>query len=466
MSQQHTVLIVDDEDLICFVLTQLLRVHGFTVQTAADGEEALRKIAASRPDLVILDIRMPGLSGFDVLERIRRSDPGLPVILMTALASVRDAVEGMKAGAFDYMGKPFDNNEMIATVRRALARAAGEGDASSSQDDASDNPAAEETPEELHPLLEPFATDERLLRLARTAQRTARAGTPCLLQGELGSGKRRLCRLMHEVAGREGPFITVECTGATESVLRSELYGAGTATGPGRAGKLEVLRQGTLLLEEITDMPAALQDALAQDFARGSFAHPATGAALPLRGMLLCTTARYGETLHDALTPGMRKLLDGGWLQLPPLRERRHDIPGLVRHFLEEAAVEFGRPVRGVSPAAMELLRSEDWPGNIHQLKATVRRAVLTAAQRIDVTDVENPSLRSVQVPDLPPVTVTRSPLKEQVRKHVADVERSMLLEILGKTGWNKAKASRLLGITYKTMLKKVAEYGLESGKK
>ena len=465
MSDNHTVLIVDDEDLICFVLTQLLRVHGFAVRTASRGEEALEMIASARPDLVILDIRMPGLSGFDVLHRIRSSDPALPVILMTALSSVRDAVEGIKAGAFDYMSKPFDNNEMIATVRRALARTE---EAAASQDESAGNtPEEEDEIEELHPLLEALATGERMLQLARAAQRVARKGMPAVLHGELGSGKRRLARLMHEVSGREGPFIAVECTGATESVLRSELYGSGSATGPGRAGKLELLRQGTLLLDEIADMPAGLQDALAKDFARNAYTHPVTGATLPLRGALLCTTSRSVEELREALTPALLRLVEEAPLHLPPLRSRRDDIPVLVRQFLQEAAEEFKRPVRGVSPAAMELLRTGDWPGNVHQLKAAVRRAVLTATQRIDLDDVVHPVPRSgPPVEDFPPVTVTRSPLKEQVRRHVAEVERGMLIETLGRTGGNKAKASRLLGITYKTMLKKVAEYGLEHGNK
>jgi DNA-binding NtrC family response regulator len=464
VSDQHTILIVDDEDLICFVLTQLLRVHGYAVQTASRGEEALEMIASSRPDLVILDIRMPGLSGFDVLNRIRSTDPALPVILMTALSSVRDAVEGIKAGAFDYMGKPFDNNEMIATIRRALARAE---EAASSAEGASDSAGEEDEVEELHPQLATLATGERTLQLARAAQRIARKGTPAILHGELGSGKRRLARLIHEVSGREGPFIAVECTGATESVLRSELYGAGSATGPGRTGKLELLRQGTLLFDEITDMPAALQDTLAKDFARSAFTHPATGATLPLRGALLCATSCSAEQMHEALTPALQHLVEGGQLHLPPLRARRDDIPALVRHFMREAAEEFKRPVRGVSPAAMELLCTGDWPGNVHQLKAAVRRAVLTAAQRIDIDDVTNPTLRNMPpAEDFPPVTVTRSPLKEQVRRHVAEIERGMLVETLGRTGWNKAKASRILGITYKTMLKKVAEYGLENGKK
>ncbi|MDT8325383.1 MAG: helix-turn-helix domain-containing protein, partial [Bacteroidota bacterium] len=235
---------------------------------------------------------------------------------------------------------------------------------------------------------------------------------------------------------------------------------------PGRPGKLELLKQGTLLLDEVADLPASLQDALARDFARGAFAHPATGATRPLRGALLCSTALAEEELRRVMTPALQELLGNGQLHLPPLRERRDDIPKLARRFLEDAAKEFDRPVRGVSPAAMEMLRSEDWPGNVHQLKATIRRAVLTAEQRIDLADVENPALRSAApLEDFPPVTVTRSPLKVQVRRYVNELERSVLLETLGRTGWNKAKASRLLGITYKTMLKKIADHDLQGEK-
>ena len=258
----------------------------------------------------------------------------------------------------------------------------------------------------------------------------------------------------------------IGCAGASESLLRAELYGSGSATGPSRAGKIELLRGGTLLLEDVDEMPHSLQEVLARDFERMHYTHPATGATKPLDGMLLCATI-IEENIESVIAPALLALIDGRRLHIPSIRARKNDIPELVRQFVKDAAEEFDRDVPEISPEVMEVLKDNDWPGNVHQLKATVRRAVLAAKDSIELAHCEIPSLRDVLPAwDFPPVTVTRAPLRQQVKEHIAGVERNMLLEILDKTGWNKAKASLILGITYKTMLKKVGEYGLESGKR
>ncbi|MCB2205575.1 sigma-54 dependent transcriptional regulator [bacterium] len=451
MTDSADILVVDDEELILFVLKHLLKVHGFTVHTATRGEEAIDMVASRRPDLVILDIRMPGIDGFEVLKRLHEVDASLPVILMTALSSVRDAVDGIKAGAFDYVAKPFDNDEMVKTIRRALAYAAG-------------MPLPEkEVEEELHPLLADLSQAEELQALARSVQRIARAGEPCLLTGELGCGKRRLARLMHEVSERQGEMLVVECAGATESLLQAELYGGGRATGPSRAGKFERLRDGTLFFDEILEMPQSLQERLARDIERDGYAHPATGAWLKLGAAVICSSSQPIEEVHDGLVPELLAIFEARVLHLPPLRERLVDIPVLAQEFIEESAREFDRPAPEITEAALDALRKEEWQGNVHQLKATIRRAVLIAAESIEARHVEIRSLRDVMPAlNMPPITVKRTPLRNQVREHVARVERDMILDILKRTDWNKARASRILGITYKTMLKKVSEYHLD----
>lgn len=460
------ILVVDDEDLICFVLTQLLKVHGYHVRTASRGEEALEMIAEKAPALVILDIRMPGLSGFDVLHRVRSAYPHIPVILMTALSGVRDAVEAMKSGAFDYVAKPFDNKEMVETVQRALKQGSGV-----SAD--SDNSAV--APEELiDPSFDILGPSAAARRTARQAQRLARGGKPCLITGEIGAGKQLLARLMHGVSGRPGDLVEVHCTGANESVLRHELYGGGSATAPATRGKLQLSRDGTLYVSGADEMGSALCGTLANDFIRGYFNLPSTGAAITLTGSLILSTMSFSgdvrdpaETENDGIpeniAPELQELLEGRILSIPPLRERREDIPHLVALFMEEAAREFDRQISTIDDAALELLFDYDWPGNVHQLKALIRRAMLSAKERIAVRDIDLPVPGYDRLSPLPAeFKVTAAPLKEQVRRYVGQIEREVLLQTLQHTSWNKSRASRLLGITYKTMLKKIADYGLE----
>lgn len=456
MSHNPEILLVDDEDLILFVLSQLLKVHGYQVRTASRGEEALSMIETRTPALVILDIRMPGLSGFEVLHRLRSSNPQLPVILMTALAGVRDAVEAMKAGAFDYVSKPFDNNEMIVTVERALAQQPAA--------DASFAPALVMGKIDVHPVFHVLGKGHAIQRIASWAQKYTDEGRPCLLTGEIGTGKRKLARLMHEYAGDDQPFLTVDCAGANESQLRTELFGGGSATGPARRGKMEMVKSGTLVITEVGDMPPMLQQAVAETIANRSFVHPATGAAITVPGRVLFTmnTERGIEQLVT-LVPGIHEQVRSRSIMMPPLRDRLDDIPTLVSLFIEEASTEFQKIISGIDDAAMELLTAYEWPGNVHQLKSIIRRAALGAGRRITSEHIEV-SLPHHPERAYPPIAVTNHPLRHQVRQHVAQVEREMLIDTLRRTGWNKAKASRLLGITYKTMLKKVAEHGLDAG--
>lgn len=448
------ILIVDDEDLICFVLTHLLRVHGFTSRKAARGDVALRMIEDKRPDLIIMDIRMPGMSGFDVLTRIREKDPYVPVILMTALYGVRDAVEAMKAGAFDYIAKPFDNNEMIDTVRRALS-AAAELKLSSAT-------AGEE--ESMPPEFAAMGSSLALRRLAREAVRLAKTDSPVMIVGEIGTGKRRIGKMLHALSGRLGAFVDIDCTGMEEMLLHRELYGAGEQGGP--RGKFASAAEGTLLLEEVSNIPWTFQDVLAEDLHARSFLRTEDAEPVPISARLLLSSTVSEDRGIDGnyLTPRFRALFDDTILEVPALRNRREDIPTLTSDFIKTTNAELGSSVRGIDEDALEMLVSYHWPGNVHQLRSVIRRAALSAKERISPKDIELPLRRKIAhtAEHSARVAVTAAPLKDQVRRHVAAVERQLIFETLQKTGWNKAQASRLLCVTYKTLLKKVSEHGLE----
>ncbi|MBR9978166.1 MAG: sigma-54-dependent Fis family transcriptional regulator [Bacteroidetes bacterium] len=457
-TESTEILVVDDEEMILFVLSHLLRVHGFTSRTAMRGDEALRMFQEQRPDLVIMDIRMPGLSGFEVLDAIREADAHIPVILMTALSGVRDAVAAMKAGAFDYIAKPFENDEMIATVRRALD-AAGEPSAQP--------PVAIPEKAELHSLFASMGKSPAIGRLARECQQLAERDTPILITGEIGVGKRMLGRILHGIRECSGPFLNVDCTGASEELLRIELFG--TSDEVGQKGKLHLAAGGTLLLDEVTEIPLLYQDILVEDLRPAVLRRPGHDDASPAPAKLLFTASLEAESGYneETLTRGFRELYGDAVLVIPPLRDRREDIPSLAIDFLKEANTELGRELTGFSDAALEMLVAYHWPGNAHQLKSVIRRATLIADQCIDVSNIELPlpKQRSASDGPLPQPAEGSVSLKDQVKRHISVLEKQMLADTLKRTGWNKAQASRILGITYKTLLKKVNEHGLESKK-
>ncbi|MFZ1731494.1 MAG: sigma-54 dependent transcriptional regulator [Bacteroidota bacterium] len=450
------VLIVDDEEQICFVLTHLLKVHGYGSRIAPRGDRALRMIEDQRPDLIIMDIRMPGMSGFDVLERIREFDTDVPVILMTALPGVRDAVHAMKATAFDYIAKPFDNNHMVGTVERALSVAA---------DLRRNEKYTDRSPEPLHPLFAAMGSSLAVRRLARESGRIANSANPVMIIGEIGTGKRHLGKILHTLSERQGSFLNIDCTGASELILRQELFGS--AIGTGHRGKLELADQGTLLLDEVSEIPWTFQEILSEALHQKEFSAPASEEMIPIACRLLFASSIAPDRGIDGnfLTPRFRELFGEAIIEVPPLRERHEDIPILALEFLQDANRELGRNMVVISDAALEKLVSYHWPGNVHQLKSTIRRATLTSKDTIGIDDIDLPiSHHDATMDDgiAASVAVAGAPLKEQVKRHIAEVERQLVFETLRQTGWNKAQASRLLGVTYKTLLKKVSDYGLE----
>jgi len=455
--QQADILIVDDEELICFVLANLFKVHGYSCRTASRGDEALAMIAERAPSLVVMDIRMPGLSGFDVLYRLKQIDIHIPVILMTALAGVRDAVDAMKAGAFDYVAKPFNNDDMMDVVKRALDSARKKAALDGNDEDEYD----------LDPVFARLGNSTVIRRLALRATRIAESSDPVLLVGDIGTGKRMMANIIHSLSKRSGPFVVLGCTGADMPMLRRELYGGvpDEQIDAGK-GKIELAAAGSLLIDEIAEAPGLFQESLADVLRSGMYSKDGGANVLPCdtRMMFSVTEPAHVSVEELGISPYLLDVISDGFIHLPDLKDRKEDLPQLVTLFMAEAAKELDKSVRDISDRAMDLLVVYDWPGNVHQLKSTIRRAMLSARDMIDIPDLELPAFKRSKLR----VTTNTldnddSPLKDRVRGHIREIERRLLLETLQKTGWNKAKASRMLQITYKTMLKKVQEYNLEN---
>jgi two-component system nitrogen regulation response regulator GlnG len=456
------VLVVDDEEEIRKILMRLLVKEGFRVVTAPDGLQAMRQISQENPDLVLLDVRMPGLSGIEVLKKIKDIDDGLPVVLITAYTDIRQAVEVMKGGAYDYVAKPFDNNEVLWIARRALA----EGQL---------NKRLKKMADQYHgnfSLIESMGPSDEINRLAADIHRVAKSDFSVIITGETGSGKELVARAIHGDSGRvAAPFMAVDCGAIPENLLESELFGheKGSFTGADRLkiGKFELAHGGTLFMDEIGNMPIGSQAKFLRVLQDRQLNRVGGTKPVPVDIRLIVAT---NEDLEEMAASGtFRKdfyyRLSEFTIHVPALRDRKEDIPYLAKRFLDLANVELKKMITSFTAEAMELLVSYNWPGNVRQLRSVIRRAALAAGETIMAEDL---SIKPASTPRLAfSSKVVLMPwenasLGEIVQQSVLAVEKEVLSQVLKFTGGNKARAARLLRVDYKTMHTKAKKFGIE----
>jgi len=456
------VLVVDDEEEIRKILSRILEKEGFKVTTAPDGQQAMEIICFDTPDAVLLDVRMPGLSGMDVLKKIKAIDDNLPVVLVTAYADTHQAVEAMKEGAYDYLAKPFDNDEVVWITSRALAEGKLRKNLKSINDRYKGN----------FSLIESMGPSDKIGRLAADAHRVAKSDFSVIIMGETGSGKELVARAIHEDSARaEAPFVAVDCGAIPENLLESELFGheKGSFTGADRqkAGKFEAAHSGALFMDEIGNMPLGSQAKVLRVIQDRKLYRVGGNKPIPVDIRLI--VAANQDLLEMASNGAFRKdlyyRLSEFIICVPALRERKEDIPYLAKRFLDLANIELNKLIAGFTNAAVETLMSYDWPGNVRQLRSVIRRATLVARDEITEKDL---SIRRAEVPGLafsPKVHGTpweNASLSEIVQQSVLAVEKEVLKEVLRFTGGNKARAARLLQVDYKTVHTKVKRFGIQ----
>jgi len=458
------ILIVDDEAGVREVLARLVAQEGYEPWEAPDGERALGLIAQGPPEAMLLDIRMPGVDGMEVLRRAKLLDPDLPVVIITSHATVKDAVSALRAGAHDYLVKPFEHVDVIrslhsATTNRGLRRTI--------------RILSERTAEaaQLHEMMGPSAT---VSRLCTDVARVACSDFTVLIIGETGTGKELIARAVHQSSPRAaGPFVGVDCGAIPETLFESELFGheKGAFTGAERSkpGKLELAEGGTLFLDEIGNMPQGCQAKLLRALQERSTYRLGGVKPFQVNARVLVST---NEDLEAACARGTFRSdlyfrLNEFVIRVPPLRERKDDLVFLARRFLDLTNTELEKNVSGLLPEAEQRLLTFDWPGNVRQLRSVIRRAVLLADTEIGEEHLGLPpgptTVRGAAVVSELPEEEEGLPLKQLVRRATLDVERAALLQALKSTGWNKAKAARLLQIDYKTMHTKLKEYGIQN---
>ncbi|MCL4502834.1 MAG: sigma-54 dependent transcriptional regulator [Deltaproteobacteria bacterium] len=447
---------MDDDRDIGQMLSTLMKKSGIASRVAYDGETALQMLPLSTPDLMLVDVNMPGLDGMEVLKRVKETDPDLPVVMITAFAEIPASVAAMKAGAFDYLPKPFDHSEVLRVVRAALAERQRR------------RTSAAEIPADncLRVMMGP---SDAVTRIIREVNRVAQSDFSVIIQGETGAGKELVARAVHQLGRRaSAPFIPLDCGAIPETLIESELFGyqkgAFTGATSAKMGKFEAAQSGTLFLDEIANLPRSSQTRLLRVIQEKAVLR--LGATRPVEIDVRLLTASNQKLLGLVESGQMREdlyfRLNEFTINIPPLRERKDDIPYLAKRFLDITNQELQKNVRGFSENCLEALLAYNWPGNVRQLRAVIRRAVLLAD--VLVTE-EHLDIKRAPVPGLaftPRVDGTpwrELSLKEIVHRSVITVEREVLTQVLKYTGGNKAKAARLLQIDYKTMHHKLKQF-------
>jgi DNA-binding NtrC family response regulator len=433
---QREILIVDDEPAQRALLADFVRSQGHAAAEADSGEAALQRIDAGRPDLVLLDVRMPGLNGLETLQQIRQSDRHLPVLLMTAYADLRQAIEAVKCGADDYLSKPLDLDELEVAIADALPP---------------ESPGSGGETLELPPLPAGLVADSAAMqRVLRTVRLVAKADAPILIAGESGVGKEVIARLIHDWSMRGGgPMVAVNCAGLPDALVESELFGhtkgAFSGASAARQGYFRAANGGTLFLDEIGDFPLHLQAKLLRALELHEFAPVGSDRAVHVDVRVLAATNR---DLERAVREGQFRedlyyRLNVVELLVPALRERREDIPALVRVL---ASGFTGTAVR-LSPQALQCLLAHPWPGNVRELRNAIQRACLLCRGDVILPEHLPPKLQSLAV---------ERPTAGGQPGRLSQVERATILATLEECGGNRTQAARKLGISRRGLLYKL----------
>ena len=450
---RERILIVDDDDSLRESLELVLSAEGYEVTGAASAEEAVRQIDASAVDVVLCDLRMPGMDGMELLPQIGRRLPGATVIMMSAYGTADLAIEAMKRGAYDYLAKPFQPSEVLLAIRKAKERERLRRANALLQRDV-DRAVGE------RPIV---AASASMIEVLELLERAAEFKATVLLTGETGTGKEVLARAIHAQSGRRNEaFVAVNCGAIPETLLESELFGhaKGAFTGADRArrGLFAAADGGTLFLDEIGELPRALQVKLLRVLQDEEVRPIGESKSRKVDVRILAATARDidREVSAGRFREDLYYRLNVVRVRVPPLRDRREDIPLLVDHFLGHFRDTLGKPVRAIADDALDRLTCYRWPGNVRELENVIERAlILATSDRITLREL--PANVVSPESDEKPVRPGQLSLK-RARRHF---EEEMIRKALAATDGNRTHAARLLEISHRALLYKLKEYGI-----
>ncbi|MBI3706458.1 MAG: sigma-54-dependent Fis family transcriptional regulator [Proteobacteria bacterium] len=449
----HTILLVDDEPKLRDVLTVALNDMGYRTLSARSGHEAIDVLQHEDIDLVLTDLRMSEMGGRELLRESKRLKPAVPVVLMTAYSSVKDAVQAIKEGAFDYIGKPFEMDELGATLGNALRL----------YDAIRDNQRLRQALEQENSFDTLVGNSPTFREVIRTIAEVCESRANVLLTGESGTGKEMVARAIHYGSSRRaGPFVALNCAAIPEGLLETELFGhvKGAFTGAiaNRVGRFAQADNGTLFLDEIGDMPMSVQAKILRVLQERAFEPVGSTQRRTVDVRIIAATNKdlLEAVRQKAFRDDLYYRLNVFPIRLPPLRQRIEDIPLLADHFGRQVAAEMGKRFAGFSEAALQAMTAYAWPGNIRELQNCVERAIIVARQdRIDVVDLPHYLFERPSGPE------ANGGLPAKLDAEIERVERDYLIEALRRAGGVQVKAAELLGISERSFWHRVKKYGI-----
>ena len=452
----HTrILIADDEEVMRDSLSDWLREDGYDVIAVASGAEAVEKVKSEPWTVLMVDLKMPGMDGMEVVRQVKKISPELPIIMVTAYATVDTAVQAMKEGAYDYIAKPFDPEQVGLAIRKIIAH----------QEVLEENVALRQALRKQHEFQNLIGKSRKMHEIMETVQTIADSTANILISGESGTGKEVVARAIHRSSlRREKPFMAVSCAAIPETLLESELFGyekgAFTGATAQKRGRLEQAEDGTFFFDEIGEMSLKSQVDLLRVLQEREFRRVGGEALVRLEARVISATNKNLKKLvqEGKFREDLYYRMNVIPIHIPPLRERKEDIPLLALHFLKKYAVENGKHLNDFSPEAMELLLKYDWPGNVRELENAVERAVIVAAGSL--VHLENLTVEGgVTVRGVSEITsISGSATLEEV-------EKAHILKVLKANDLNVKKCSDILGIDRTTLYKRMKEYGVAKEK-
>jgi two-component system response regulator HydG len=453
MSQKPSVLVVDDESGILDTLRILLRNEGFEVTTAQGGKAGLEQIRSGSHDIILSDVRMPQVSGLEILQAAREQDPMTPVILMTAQASLQSAIAAVNTGAFYYIQKPFSNDDLVTILRRACEFRAIRVENKQLKQEIRRRERAGAT------VTRPIGKAKRFLEVLRLAEHVAPTDSTVLIGGESGTGKEVIARYIHNLSTRaDGPFMSINCGALPENLLESELFGhvKGSFTGAVRdkQGLFAAARGGSFFLDEVGEMPPSLQVKLLRVLQEREVIPVGATEAIPVDVRILAATNRdlEEEVRRGNFRSDLFYRLNVIAVNLPPLRERRDDLIPLIEQFLENMSQESGGELKALSSEALDAVTVYEWPGNVRELENALEHAVvLCKGSLIDAAALPERITKRKKEP-LVAERSYKNPTLEVI-------ERAYIMYVLQAEGGNKTRAAEVLGIDPSTLYRKLSRY-------
>jgi len=442
MNSNVGILIVDDESVVRDSLGKWFEEEGYTVETASSAREALLKLPRQRWDLAVVDIKMPGMDGLDLQRKMREIDPDVSIVIMTGYASVETAVRALKEGAYDYITKPFDPDELTHLIRKALEHRRMKVE----------NTRLRQSLEEVQ-AVDLVGRSPAMQKVTDMIRTVAPNDTTVLVTGESGTGKELVARAIHNLSPRRFmPMVVIHCGALTETLLESELFGheKGAFTGAQyrKKGKFEVAEGGTVFLDEISDISMKTQTDLLRVLQEKEITRVGGTQVVKVDFRVVAATNRGLESMvkEGTFRPDLFYRLNVFGIRVPPLRERGEDIPLLVDHFIRKYSQVMNKRFTSVSKPAMGLLMDYDWPGNVRELENAIERAMVIGREP------------EIQAPDFP---LQHAPAAQPPPgETLEDVERAHILKTLEDCHWNQSRAARILKIDRVTLYNKIKKYG------